>query len=77
MFAYNDLQSSSDTLLRNLRWAWQITVRSLRYFTLRVQVPNNWVLVFGVMVAIVEVLGKYIVLWALGPVGLWGSEVSP
>ena len=35
--------------------------------TLRVHVPNNWVLGFWVIVIIVQVLGKYMIIKCLDP----------
>ena len=37
--------------------------------TLRVHVPNNWVLGFWVIVIIVQVLGKYMIIGYLDPYG--------
>ena len=35
--------------------------------SLRVHVPNNWVLRFCVIVILVQVSGKYVIIWYLDP----------
>ena len=36
-------------------------------FTLRVHVPNNWVLGLGVVINIIQVMGKYMIVRYLDP----------
>ena len=42
---------------------------AFQIFPLRVKVPNNWVLRVLVLVVIVQVLGKYMIIRYLDPLG--------
>ena len=44
-----------------------LDVLKLGTLSLRVHVPNNWVLRIWVIVIIVLVLGKYMIIWYLDP----------